>query len=148
MNSVCSIVAGVGLILATAQSGRSSVIFQRALPVANLNTAAGSNRANIEWGENVKNPQRLIGDTFTLPATASGAWKINSITVYSVGSGGQLGDEFSGVTLYLGRNGNPLTVAMAGTLNAGGSANNNANITHTPINYSNGQIYEGTPGTF
>ena len=139
-----SLLVAAALILAVSTSAfSSSVIFDRGLPSANLNNAAGANRSNVSWA--FADPQYLTGDDFSLPA---GTWRIDSLTVWSpitaIGSNQTIGTwSPNGITLYGGNNGvSPLESSGAITGNAGA----NADVIFTPVNYPDGTtFYEGQP---
>jgi hypothetical protein len=84
------------VVLALASSLSAGVIFERALPTANLNNAAGANRSNISWAPG--DSSYILGDDFTL------AWDsvIHSFSVWEVSNNGSPTTEFGSISLYAG----------------------------------------------
>lgn len=97
----------------------SPIIFTRALPSStNTNNAAGSNRSNVSWGNQVFNGTYfMVGDDIQLafsPITGTGGFNIDSISVFEIGNtasacstcpapaGSAPTLEFSSLTLFLG----------------------------------------------
>jgi hypothetical protein len=71
--------------LAAALPAGASLLVDRGLPTANLNNAAGADRANVSWAftEYTSSDYWLVGDTFQ--NTSSETWSINSIRLWTVG---------------------------------------------------------------
>jgi hypothetical protein len=72
--------------LATAMSANAGLLVDRGLPTANLNNAAGDNRANVAWAftEYTSSAYWLVGDTFQ--NTSADTWHITSIRLWTVGT--------------------------------------------------------------
>lgn len=72
--------------LTTAMSASAALLVDRGLPTANLNNAAGANRANVSWAftQYTSADYWLVGDTFQ--NTSSQTWSINQITLWTVGT--------------------------------------------------------------
>jgi hypothetical protein len=137
----------------------ASLIYTNALPVNNLNDAAGALRSNIAFGES--DPTYAFdGDSFTLSSPAV----IGSITTWSVASnyGEALGVEFSQIDLYFRIAGGTWELLASGTpdtaydvpSNPLGVGDSNPDITHTQVSYvgavTPADSYEGdgTPGVY
>ena len=113
----------VGWQLATAQA----LVFDRGLPTANLNAAAGANQSNVEWADIETPPETpwLPGDDFTLPG--SGPYTITKIRVWST--------ENTGLSLRGGVAGGTIGVISS-------------TYTATPVTYANSQTYQTSAGPF
>jgi hypothetical protein len=74
------------IALATAISANAGLLVDRGLPTANLNNAAGADRANVDWVETDYTPGNywLDGDTFQ--NTSSQTWSINTIRLWTDGT--------------------------------------------------------------
>ena len=122
-----------GFMLAGALLAGSSItpaqtlVFDRGLPTANLNNAAGTNRSNVLWSDIETSPENpwLPGDDFSLPGL--GAYTITTIRVWSTNS--------TGLSLR-GRAG-AAPVALVSNV-----------YTATPVTYANSQGYEKAAGGF
>jgi hypothetical protein len=131
----------------TALSSPATPSFDRGLPTANLNNAAGANRSNVAWSNG---NDYISGDTFSLGASGQ-TWYVSAIRTWNIGPtvGGWFGDTFSSDTLYLGTTGTgTISPYETGTVAPGSNTDSNPNITHTPVTYSDGSNYQGTSGSF
>ena len=146
-----------GVLSLALSSGAQAATISRLLPDTNLNESAGASRSNATFTQ-ADPSQRMIGDFFATPVGSS-PYIINSITVWSVGSvlGEAIGQEFDSVSLYAGvRSQADFGLLSTGTPNTTFEPstsvvlNSNPNITHTQVQYANGEDYEGigTPGVF
>jgi len=146
------------LVVAAPQPATATLVVDRGLPTANLNSAAGANRSNVAWDFNP--PETYIsGDDFTLsnPGGTLSRWKIDHIRTWAIAGNAadvppfDLGDRYDTISLYIGADGAAGTnigrVKTASIL-AGGHATDNADIVITPITYSNGADYQGSSGSF
>lgn len=113
----------------------SSLLFDRGLPTANLNDAAGANRSNVTWADNeataTTSPYWLPGDDFKIGT--SGAYHLDKIRVWTV-------DE-------------PIDVSSAYKLlggEAGGTISvQSTNYTVKTVTYANGVTkYQSISGAF
>ena len=134
-----------GVVAASAFS--DPMVFDRGLPTANLNNAAGANRSNVAWSNGNSD---VSGDDFTIGATGE-TWIVTGIRTWTteklgLGSGFHLGDEYSDVSLYTGTGG--VSLVATGTLTAGSDVNSNPNITHTQVQYAGGLDYQRTGGAY
>jgi hypothetical protein len=133
------------ITLAVSGIAPAAVINFRPLPIINLNEAGGLSRSNISFAES--DLGFMNGDDFNL--AAGFVYKINAITVFSVASvlGDPLGNEFSSVALWGRTPGQALQQLAAGTpgttFNGQFVGNSNPDISHTLINYINGEDFEG-----
>jgi hypothetical protein len=102
LSGVSQVCCRVLVALALASSLSADVIFERALPTANLNNAAGADRSNISWapGDNTY----ILGDDFTLASDSV----INSFSVWEVSNNGSPTTEFGSLSLYVGSGPQPL----------------------------------------
>ena len=124
--------ACVGLMSA-GTAGAATVLFDRGLPTANLNNAAGSSRSNVAWadGENsaAPSPYYLPGDNFTLTSNA----QVSDIRVWIVAPS----------TAY-----QPTGLSLLGG-DAGGTISTiSTTYTPTSVTYSNGKTYQGSSGSY
>jgi hypothetical protein len=116
--------------LAAALPASATLLVDRGLPTANLNDAAGGNRANVAWAFTQYTPSYywLVGDTFQ--NTSSQAWTINTIRLWTTG---------------------PTTsAALWGGLDASSIGIVSSTYSMTPATYAGGSTYQtGTaPDTF
>src|ERR1022692_535734 len=113
------------IVLALASSLSAGVIFERALPTANLNNAAGADRSNISWapGDNTY----ILGDDFTLGSDSV----INSLSVWEVSNNGSPTTEFGSLSLYVGADPNISLISSSYT-----------------SSLVSGYQYQGSSGTF
>jgi hypothetical protein len=114
-------------LLAGAQLATAALVFDRGLPTANLNNAAGASRSNFAWADIETLPETpwLPGDDFTLPGV--GPITVNRIRVWSTTN--------AGLSLRGGIAGSPITLVST-------------TFTATPVTYANGQTYERAGGGF
>ena len=99
--------------------------FDRGLPTANLNVAAGASRSNIEWADIETPPENpwLPGDDFTLASPAL----VTTIRVWSTDS--------TGLSLRGGQAGGPIS-ALSYVYTA------------IPVTYANSERYQTSAGAF
>ena len=104
-----------------------ALVFDRGLPTANLNNAAGANQSNVEWADIETPPETpwLPGDDFKL--SGSGSYTITKIRVWST--------ENTGLSLRGGVAGGAIGV-ISNTYTA------------TPVTYINSQTYQTSAGAF
>ncbi|HSZ56161.1 MAG TPA: hypothetical protein VK797_10905 [Tepidisphaeraceae bacterium] len=130
---ILGVIVGLGLVSGTSAMA-DSLLFDRGLPTANLNNAAGPSRSNVAWAdsENTNAPTNyyLPGDDFTL--AGSGPYHIDDIRVWVVG-GSTLP---TGLSLLGGVAGSSTMDSLSNTFNA------------AQVHYSDGSDYQGTSGTF
>lgn len=96
LSGVSQVCCRVLAALTLASSLSAGVIFERALPTANLNDGAGVNRSNISWapGDN----SYILGDDFTLGSNSV----IDTLSVWEVSSNANPRTEFGSISLYVG----------------------------------------------
>jgi hypothetical protein len=137
-----SSLAAVMLTAITGSAMAAPVVYDRGLPTANLNDAAGANRSNVAWGFDQNTPAFYAGDDFTLGA---GTYRIDTVRTWAVigGVGNTsptlIADRYSSIALY-GGSGPNLNQLMSG--NTVGNGTNNANISITKVQYAGGADYE------
>jgi hypothetical protein len=78
-------IAIMAAALAGTMSASADLLVDRGLPIANLNNAAGADRANVSWAftEYTSPDYWVVGDTFA--NTSSQTWSINTIRLWTVG---------------------------------------------------------------
>ena len=121
-------IAIAGALVAESQSVVAQVlVFDRGLPTANLNNAAGASQSNVLWADAETPPTTpyLSGDDFTLPG--SSPFIINTIRVWST--------ENTGLTLRGG--------VAGGTIGLLSSS-----FTATAVTYANSETYQTLAGGF
>jgi PEP-CTERM motif len=129
-----------GIALATcaallASPARADVLFDRSLPTANLNNAAGANRSNVAWGDS--GTTASIGDTFSLSVDSL----VDTVTVWVVDNNATL-PPANAYELWLGKDATP---------GAGSTASDTAVATSSSVvatTYADGTTYQGTSGDF
>jgi hypothetical protein len=95
---ILSVVAGI-IFAMSGLASASSLLFDRGLPTANLNNAAGVSRSNVAWGFGpVSGGQWLAGDDFSIGGT--GEYLVDFIRIWSTNS--------EGLTVYFGEAGEQL----------------------------------------
>lgn len=104
-----------------------TLVFDRGLPTANLNNAAGANQSNVQWADVETPPETpwLPGDDFTLPG--SGPYTITKIRVWSTNNTG---------------------LSLRGGVAGGAIGVISAVYTATPVTYANSQSYQSAGGAF
>lgn len=130
------------VLMASAAAQAAPVVFDRGLPVTNLNNGAGASRSNVAWGFGESTPAYYSGDNFTLGA---GNWNVSTVRVWAIigatsdTSPSLIADRFSSISLYTG-DGATLTNRLSG--NTVGNSTDNADISITKVNYSSGANYD------
>ncbi len=121
-------IALAGVLVAVSQSvAAQMLVFDRGLPTANLNNAAGANQSNVLWAD-VETPPitpYLPGDDFTL--SGSSPYVVNKIRVWSTDS--------VGLSLRGGVAGGPIGLIST-------------TFAATPVTYANSQSYQTGAGAF
>ena len=126
---------GLGVAL-SAPASAAPLIFDRGLPTANLNNAAGANRSNVAWGDNVASTVS-VGDNFTLSGSSS--YLIDTIRVWVVdGTSPSTPPAANAYQLWFGND--------AGAATSVAQIANSSSVTVTT--YSGGASYQGSSGTF
>jgi hypothetical protein len=115
-----------------------TLLVNRGLPTANLNSAAGADRSNVSWADSEAsaNPSEywVPGDDFTI--SGSGAYRVTDIRVWEVAAGiNTPGFLPSGQTLLGGLNSGPI-----GTISS--------SYTSPSVTYADGTTYQGNNGGF
>jgi hypothetical protein len=98
IQTILMIAAGLGSVLYA-----DPMVFDRGLPINNLNNAAGSNRSNVAWGDSPTPSSGYnwgYGDDFSFGGTGQ-SYQITDLRVWIVGnaSGDALSSIFSKLTL-------------------------------------------------
>jgi len=126
---------GLGVAL-SAPASAAPLIFDRGLPTANLNNAAGASRSNVAWGDQVASTVS-VGDNFTLSGSSS--YHIDTIRVWVVdGASPSTPPAANAYQLWLG------TDSGASTSVAQIASSSSVTVT----TYSGGASYQGSSGTF
>lgn len=137
-----SSILAAALALTAVVAQADPVVFDRGLPVSNLNDAAGPSRSNVAWGVGEQSPAGYVGDDFKL---GTGQWNISTLRVWAVIgrtdalSSTLIADRYSSISLY-GGSGTTLTNLMSG--NTVGNSTDNANITIKQVQYTGSLNYE------
>jgi hypothetical protein len=153
MRSLMAVVA-VGLILTVAgTAGATSLVFDRGLPVTNLNNAAGVNRSNVAWGFGAANDEYFAGDDFKLSTSPLGQWQIDTVRIWIVAgapaAGVNLADRYTQVSLFGGlASEQGINKIASGSFISGTSTTDNANIDIKPVAYSDGENYQGSSNAY
>lgn len=139
--------AGI-LVLAQFAMG-DSLLVDRGLPATNLNNAAGVNQSNVAWGFGGNESNYFPGDTITVGSNP-GTYTINTIQVWVVESGPNLGSSLSSLSLYTGPVAvpGPVSLTESGNVTLGTNTSSNPNITITPTTYPGGASYQTASGSF
>lgn len=109
----------------------SALLFDRGLPTANLNNAAGASRSNVAWADNVATTVS-IGDNFTL----TGASTVNDIRVWVISSSANL--AANAFQLSLGTDAGAATVV----------SNISSSTSVVSTTYIDGSQYQGSSGRY
>ena len=133
---------GVLLLCSATCLYADNVAFNRGLPSANLNNAAGAARSNVSWAfpDGWESYNWAVGDTFNLGT--SGTVTVDDIRVWMIGTGtSSLNTMWSDFTLFLGDpSGN---IQYTSTVNAA----TGPGISITPTTYPGGASYQGSSGS-
>ena len=118
-------------------------LFDRGLPTANLNNAAGADRSNVAWGDSYDSKAWAIGDDFNLGLP--GSYDITDLRVWIIGTDAQpLSAMWDDLTLF----GGGTTAGSINVLSTGSTSGSHPNIIFTPVTYANGEGYQGSSGHF
>lgn len=149
------LLAGLAISLAATSIANAVLVIDRGLPTANLNNVSGANRSNVSWGFGQNPEEYFSGDDFTLGATGDSnnpVWKINTITTWATAgpnndSNFDLSDRFLDARLYVGGLSGLSLVQSTGFANSA-KTGDNPDVIISKVNYSNGEGYQGTSGSF
>jgi hypothetical protein len=126
------------LAMAMAVNAFADTLVDRGLPTANLNNAAGANRANVAWAdqEPTSTPAEywLPGDSFAIGGP--GSYQVNSMRMWVVGPSSAPPPSSGGFVLY------------GGVLGSSSYNPISSSYTLTPVTYSGGSSYQGSSGSF
>jgi len=126
--------------------GTTTMLFNRGLPIINLNNAAGTLRSNVAWAdfEQSINPKTgypmeywVPGDDFTI--SQPGKYEIRTIRVWIVGAVPDGKDPKTGGKTHL--------TLWGGTVSSGIDPISH-NYSVTPVSYADGEGYQGNSGSF
>jgi hypothetical protein len=131
-----AVIIAAFFLIAVQQASADDLLFNRGLPTANLNNAAGADRSNVAWAdsESTSTPSEywLPGDDFTLTSSAN----VDDITVWIVGAGTTApGFLPSGLSLFGGDAGG--TISQISTT-----------YTSAPVTYTDGTTYQSSSGNY
>ncbi|KKS95979.1 MAG: hypothetical protein UV73_C0012G0007 [Candidatus Gottesmanbacteria bacterium GW2011_GWA2_43_14] len=142
--------AMVVIPVAAALPAGSTLVFDRGLPSANLNEAAGANRSNISLGDTefIEFP----GDDFTI-GNLGEVWTVDRVRLWNTAGPTndpdyRLGDDFKNIALHGSLVGNSLQLLSSGNLEIGSDINSNTNITHTKITYADLSLFQIGPDEY
>ena len=127
--------AALAALLATAPAGATTLLFDRGLPTANLNNAAGSSRSNVAWADG--GPTTVIGDNFTLSETSL----LDTIRVWVVDNNA-IAPSAGAYQLWLGTDTNPGHNSTASVTDIATSTSVSS------VTYINGSTYQGSSGAY
>ena len=119
-----------------------SLVFDRGLPTANLNNAAGADRSNVAWADYSPSGGQnwAIGDTFSLTQYT----QITDLRVWIIGTGSEpLSNMWSDLTLFVGGQGAGSISALSTVSTSGGPG-----VDITPVTYADGESYQATSGDY
>jgi PEP-CTERM motif len=127
--------AGIASVILTfgARPADADLLFDRGLPTANLNNAAGSDRSNVAWGD--VNPVESIGDNFSLTQNSI----VTTIQVWVVGSPVGTSSDPAATNTYVLWLGTDSGATSSVTETASSSS-------VTAVTYSDGSPYQGSSG--
>jgi hypothetical protein len=137
--------ASLALIIIGTTVKADVLIFDRGLPTANLNNAAGADRSNVAWADYSPygGANWAIGDDFNFGST--GTFQISDLRVWIVATDSQpLSDMWSDLTLFGGGT-DASEIAALSTVSTSGS---DPNVSITPVTYADGSSYQGTSGDY
>ena len=133
------------LFSATATLNADVMVFDRGLPTANLNDAAGANRSNVSWAfpASWSGYNWAIGDDFNLGM--AGNVSITDLRVWIVGTDSQpLSSMWSDLTLY----GGGTTDGSVDVLSTVSTSGSDSHVVISPTTYAGGVNYQGSSGSF
>ncbi len=123
-------VMAAGFLLGIQPSLAGTLLFDRGLPTANLNNAAGSNRSNVAWAdsESSTTPSEywLPGDNFALSTNAT----VNDIRVWTIGDSA------------------PTGLSLLGGDQGGAISTISNTYTSQSVTYAGGSTYQGSSGSY
>lgn len=154
-------VYGILLVLGMACGPAGAVetlLVDRGLPNANLNSASGVLRSNVSWNwpyDDPPFPYRISGDTFVLPTPTEGYnWTVDTIRTWSpaipIDSTDSLGDIYFWIMLYgkvAGLDG-ALEIKSEGGITGNSSDNPDIKLTHVYYDAAGNPSYEGQDGAY
>jgi hypothetical protein len=108
-------------------SVNAALLLDRGLPTANLNNAAGADRANVAWAftQYTSPDYWVVGDTFK--NTSSEAWAIDSIRLWTVGQTD--------------------TAILRGGVEGGSMGIISSSYSIADVTYAGGVMYQGSSGS-
>lgn len=133
---VVAVVAVSFLVVNVRQASANTLLVDRGLPTANLNSSAGANQSNVSWADAESSPTPsqywLPGDDFTLSSNSN----VTDIRVWIVGAG----DTAPGSL--------PAGLSLLGGYNNGTISTISSSYTDSLVTYANGQSYQGNSGDY
>jgi hypothetical protein len=121
----------LAVILASSgvMSASADLLVDRGLPTANLNNAAGANRANVAWADNepTGTTPYAPGDSFSIGG--SGNYIVSDIRVWEVG-------------------GSTTGLSLLGGFGSGSITSLSSSYTAQSVTYGDGSTYQGSSGGF
>ncbi len=117
------LMAGLLMLCFSGMVSASALIYDRGLPTANLNNAAGSDRSNVAWGFGYDPDYRYIaGDDFMIGS--SGDYLVDTLRVWTTSSA---------TSFWFGEAGSTFTQYTPAS---------------SQVTYSNGENYQGSSGNY
>jgi len=130
--------------------GGTTLIFDRGLPSANLNNAAGASRSNVRWDPGAT---EMTGDDFTLAAGRT--YQVTTLRVwiapgYDKMDPPTLGDWYESIALYAGKAGGSIAVLSSSSWSTGRDQPDDPSIQVKKVSYPQnpGSKYQNTVGDF
>jgi hypothetical protein len=118
------------VLMASFGVANAGMLFDRGLPTANLNNAAGGNRSNVAWA--TTNPSSgvtwLMGDDFTI--AGDGNYDVDTVRVWIVDS---KSTPYSGAQM-----------SLWGGTTGGSMSLLSTNYNYSQVTYEGGAIYQGS----
>lgn len=118
-----------------------TIVFDRGLPTANLNNAAGASRSNVAWTDSDFATGWFVGDDFTIGGT--GTTVVSDLRVWVVGttSGTYNNNNYAGAAF-------SLWTGAEGALTDPLSMSSTPGVLSGPILYADSTTYQGSSGAF
>lgn len=132
------------LLIGVTGNAHAALVVDRGLPNSNINQAAGDDRSNAAWGfedDDGLAIDFLVGDDFNL---GSGNWRIDRLSLWTLGGEATLGDRFNSISLFLGREAEGDGIPVVASANLNGNNSDNPDVSVSQVQYpGTSQSYQG-----